>query len=528
MLWMILHLQASAIYTFNMADYSNIQTYGQTPKYITRQSEDDQLAIMFCDIRVWTADGTNWFEQKNYIRLTEVESIDIEKSYKKIIQKATVKFPRGTVVGHRISKEDSEIISGNQTKAKEETSLNLATGGGDTLVPGSGVDKNGNAIMVMDAFRKEDGTIIVSKNDDKELVPIMMRAGDRIEIRLAYAYSEEEYEMYKEGNLQAKLEFSGFISKCSVTTPITLQCEDMMSILKTVSCPKNVAKRNYTANDYLKDDGTFHLLKGTGLKLDDYTSSSKIQVGKVDMTNDLVVADVIDEWSKCGLYAFMNEEEDFKTIRIGRVYTSGFTYGKNGNIVKANGGVNIIQFDWDVANDGLDVVDRDKRYLAIECSGMKQDGHFIKLTLRKDRDDNWDVINERDSISRKTGRVKSDRTASTQGVPLKHPPKIDLENYNKVSYISPTNPITKETLIEEGKAYYTKFNPNGVSGKLTIFGDRYIKPTDTVGLLDTRHPERNGFYFVSEVNTKFSVSGGFRRELTLPYRLAKFPTSNDK
>ena len=62
-----------------------------------------------------------------------------------------------------------------------------------------------------------------------------------------------------------------------------------------------------------------------------------------------------------------------------------------------------------------------------------------------------------------------------------------------------------------------------MSGKLTIFGDRYIKPTDTVGLLDTRHPERNGFYFVSEVNTKFSVSGGFRRELSMPYRLAKFP-----
>ena len=38
-----------------------------------------------------------------------------------------------------------------------------------------------------------------------------------------------------------------------------------------------------------------------------------------------------------------------------------------------------------------------------------------------------------------------------------------------------------------------------------------------------RHPERNGFYFVSEVNTKFSVSGGFRRELSMPYRLAKFP-----
>ena len=219
----------------------------------------------------------------------------------------------------------------------------------------------------------------------------------------------------------------------------------------------------------------------------------------------------------------MNENDNFRTIRVGRVYTSGFNFGKNGNVVQAQAGVHIIQFDWDVANDSLDVVERDKRYLAIECSGMKENGTYIKFTIRKDKDDNWDVINERDNIQARTGRKTTDKTASVQGVKMQHPPKIDLSDYNKVSYISPTNPITKDKLISEGKAYYEKFNPNGVSGKLTIFGDRYIKPTDTVGLLDMRHPERNGFYFISEVNTKFSVSGGFRRELSMPYRLAKFP-----
>ena len=501
-----------------MADYSNIQTYGFTPKYIVRGHEDDQLAIMFCEIKIWSATKEDWWTPKDYIRLTEVESIDIQKSYKKIIQKATVKFPRGTVVGQRINdtKKDETVATGNQTDAKEETSLIQSTNYGEVLVPGS-------ATTIINAFRKEDGIIIVGRDGEQELKSKMIRAGDRIEIRLAYAYSEDEYTLYKEGKIQGHLEFSGFIAKCSVSTPLTLQCEDMMSILKTFSCPNNVAKKNYTVNDYLCDDGIFKLLKGTGLRIDDDTRKIKINVGRVNMSNDLVVADILDEWSKCGLYAYMNEDENYRTIKVGRVYTSGFNYGKDGNVVKAKAGVNIIQFDWDVANDSLDVIERDKRYLAIECSGMKENGTYIKFTIRKDRDDNWDVINERDNIQARTGRRATDKTASTQGVRIQRPPKIDLSDYNKVSYISATNPITKNKLISESKAYYEKFNPNGVSGKLTIFGDRYIKPTDTVGLLDTRHPERNGFYVVSEVNTKFSVSGGFRRELSLPYRLAKFP-----
>ena len=95
-----------------MPDYNNIQTYGQTPKYIVRGHNDDLLAIMFCEIKIWRGTKEDWWTPKDYIRLTEVESIDIQKSYKKIIQKATVKFPRGTVVGQRISdtKKDEKVF----------------------------------------------------------------------------------------------------------------------------------------------------------------------------------------------------------------------------------------------------------------------------------------------------------------------------------------------------------------------------------------------------------------------------------
>lgn len=47
-------------------------------------------------------------------------------------------------------------------------------------------------------------------------------------------------------------------------------------------------------------------------------------------------------------------------------------------------------------------------------------------------------------------------------------------------------------MIEEAKQYWANYNPNGISGSLVIFGDLFIKPTDIVGLVDVRQPERMG------------------------------------
>ena len=90
-----------------------------------------------------------------------------------------------------------------------------------------------------------------------------------------------------------------------------------------------------------------------------------------------------------------------------------------------------------------------------------------------------------------------------------------------IHYTSINTDITEEQLIEEAKQYWAQYVPNGISGSVILFGDVFVKPTDIVGLVDVRQPEKDGYYFVESVNTTFGL-GGYRRELKLPFKIASF------
>lgn len=514
------------------------QTYSASdaPSYTKRLYTDDQVLIPFVEIKIWqpkkSGGSPDWWtvEKGQYLRLTEVSSVDIDKSYKEIIQKATFVIPRGSVVWHQNDKENvtnGNVKTGNGGEDKEETDPTKATANTDLIVPGTSQYKDGTNTMSINATRNDDGVIEVETQDTNGLVNANdLAIGQRVDIRMCYAYSDEEYTNLKdpENALTGDLVFSGFITKCSVNSPYRVECEDMMSLLKKIPCPNLVAKKNYTVNDFLKAGGEFDLLKNSGLELDSETQGIDINVGKIGLTDDLVVADVVDQWSKCGLYAFMNETETPFKIRVGRVYTSGFKYGEGANIMKAEGEVNIIQMDWDAAEDNLSLQKVDKGFLAVEAHGLTSEGKYFKLTLRKNPKSNaasndFQIINVQKPKSKK-GKKRKDATSS--GREAESGEKVDLDNYNIVTYMSPKVGITQEELEKEAEAYYRKYNANGVSGTLTLFGDRDIKPTDTVGLIDPRYPERNGYYFVESVKISLSTEGGFRKTIKLPYKIGNF------
>ena len=55
---------------------------------------------------------------------------------------------------------------------------------------------------------------------------------------------------------------------------------------------------------------------------------------------------------------------------------------------------------------------------------------------------------------------------------------------------------------------------------MTLFGDLKLQSGQKVELLDKRAPEKNGWYIVDEVVTKFGTSG-FRQTIKIPYCIAK-------
>lgn len=76
--------------------------------------------------------------------------------------------------------------------------------------------------------------------------------------------------------------------------------------------------------------------------------------------------------------------------------------------------------------------------------------------------------------------------------------------------------INSDELVEEAIEYFKNYNLNGVTGKLTLFGDLALNTSFQVELIDDRNPSKNGVYIVDEVLTKFGTEG-YRQTTSIPY-----------
>lgn len=540
-----------------------LQPYATTPKYTPYGAADDRVAILVCRIKTWKAKDRNWFDiptGDNCLVIRECESIEITNSYKELISKAVIRFPRGTIV-EKIKKNNIAVPvdTGIGDNTKKAEGINKATQNGDFLEYSmQGVQKSNKAsssikptsgIIPLDGTQVDVGLTNINQHlNEKDLLSQNdFTIDNRIEIYLGYAYSEEEFKSMQSDNkvvpTNMELAFTGFITGCSVSTPLEVECENMAHILTTVNVADITEKNVLSIKDFLADDGKFHLLKNTGITLAKSVGDCTIEVGKFHISSQLTVADVLAEWSKCGIASFMENNADGTSfLRVGKIYYVGTTGdslpSKDKNYITYNSDscYNIIQFDWDVANDNLSLVNTDKKYLAVRATGREKDGKWIHFTLRKtdsssgdwnlteDDDDTWSVVNEKTTRrKKKSGKIaEGTKRPNAKGtVYEKTKNKVDLSNYNVIPYISQTYPCTKEKLLQEAKQYWGKYVPNGISGTLTIFGDLAVKPSDIIGLIDPRQPQKNGYYLVEAVNITFGTNG-YRKELKIPYKVANF------
>lgn len=521
--------------------------YTLTPQYYEHKAYEDKLAILVCQIKIWKANGTDWFSipsANQCLTIRECESIEISDSSKELINKATVRFPRGTVISLS-SKKDKNVKSGNKENSTEKTNnLKDTNNDGDVTSTSTAQFSDDGISTTSMAVNYDDKGLIDfnrSKTEKALLSPNDVAIGNRIEIRLGYAYSEIEFNKMNmaDNDPNMNVAFTGFITAVSVDTPLELECTNMAHVLTAVSTPNISVKSTLFIKDFLDDDGKYHLLKGTGISLSEASKNSTISVSGGSISNNLTIADVLTEWSKSGVLCIMETKSNGTVqLRVGLTYYAGKGGGKLPNndkkYITYNGGNNsvmLIQFDWDVAQDKLSLKRNDKKYLAVEAQGRTKDNQFFKLTIRKnpnsddegwmiDFDGQFQVVNRRKVKDRKKMKYV-DGTFSTKMIEGHLTDPVKLDKYNVIHYLSTKIGITEEELIEEAKQYWANYNPNGISGSLVIFGDLFIKPTDIVGLVDVRQPEKNGYYYVESVNTTFGING-YRRELKIPFKIASF------
>lgn len=457
--------------------------------------------ILICLIQIWDlADPKKPMEEPSSPRLiTEVENIEIEESYRKLIGTASVKFPRGTVIKKTITELNGAEYSSKVSATVEDT-----------------------------------GVLVTTRTNSKKAEVTDFKVGSRIRIMLGYTTDPKIAALAKidkDGksihNDTGKLAeyknhlttmFDGYITKCSIDTPIEIKCENLASGLKKISCPKVPASKNMTVNDFLAADGKYKLLENTGLSLHPDTKSCEINIGKVGLTTDLTVADVLTEWGKYKVFAYIKYNGDTPYIAVGRSYFSNA--GKDSVIRDDSSEIPEILFDYHVANNGLTLMNTDKAFLAVEATCLDTQDKFYHITIRRNPNwdeskptkDKWQVMNET-TISKKARKLGATCLSKSKD-------KVDLSTYTVIPYMSRKIGISHDALLEEAIKYFESYNMNGIEGTLTLFGDLALKTGTKVHLNDKQYPQKNGYYLVDEVHTTFGVSG-YRQRIKLPYCIAK-------
>ena len=457
--------------------------------------------ILICLIKIWNVKDNSdlMTEPDNAMLISEVETIDIEESYRKLIGTASIKLPRGTVIRKTVTKQnESEVASDNKL----------------------------NATVV------ETGVVEELRSSTKVASVDSFNTGQRIRIYLGYT-TDPKVADYAKVNSQTKnifndssvrdsyqkslhLMFDGYITKISVDTPIELHCENLASGLKHITCPNHTFSSNCTVKDFLSENGKLKLLKDTGIILHPATESQDFDLGRVRINTDLTVADVLTEWSKYGMHAFITTYNKKPAIAIGRSY---FSNAKQDSIVNAmeqpSTPVQIL-FDYHVAANGLTLTSTDKKFLAVEAEGLTDEEKFVHITVL--RNPSYDSSDSSSTPYRVVNETKLSKKAMKLGArPLsKSKDKVSMNLYTVIPYHSKKVPVTKDDLLEEAIKYMESYNMNGIEGNLTLFGDLHLHTGTKVQLVDNRYPGKNGYYLVDEVHTTFGVNG-YRQRITLPY-----------
>lgn len=434
------------------------------------------LDILCCEITIGDADTKNPMVIKNPIILTEVLNIEINESYKKLIGTAKITFPRGTVF-------QSTIIGNKTTEGKDASTITTEV--------------------------MQDGVVIEKRNTQKAIDDKTFKIGQRVNIKIGY-------------NGILKNMFDGYITAYNSDSVFELQCENMAYILKLKQAPKFETPLSGTkVNDVCGEK--YGLLKDTGFELHSETKKFDITIGKVKITDNFTVADVLSDWSKFKVYCFLKYDENSSNIpkiAIGRPYSSS----KSDPVFPTDTPVSMpykIYFNYHVAENGLKILKVDPKFLAVTAKALGADEKFFEVTVRLNPEYDANVSGSKEfqvinatQISKKTHKLTGNVTASGANTKT----KVDLSTYTVVPYMSPNMKINSDKLVEEAIAYFKDYNLNGITGDLTLFGDFGLTTAVQVELIDDRNPSKNGVYLVDEVSTNFGVNG-YRQKITLPYKI---------
>lgn len=462
---------------------------------------DEDLKIMGCQITIGTPDSKNPFIIKNPKYINEVVDISISDTYRNLINKAEVKIHKGTLFNQRIIKNFvyEDVFDGTENVKR--------------VSKFSPSDDNIRLDMLA------NGTIVETTLDQSAVNDKTISIGNRIRIELGY-------------NGKLKTMFEGYVTSMSTGSVLSLSCENMayQLKLKTLSNIK-ISDKDASINNICSGD--INILEGTGFELHPEVARANIMVGGVDLASDYTVADLFNLWAKNKLYASLKYDNRDNKGMPKLTFIAPYSSANRPDGTHPFDYAYPIYFDYHVAKDGLSYDIKDPLFIAVQGSGLKKDGKFFRVVVRRNplynaSDDNskkYQFVNVIETVRKSQKKKEFKEGTITGGERFL---KSDLRNYNVIPYTSRKIGVTLEELKAECITYLETYEMNGVEGNLTIFGDYGLTSGVHVALIDDRNSDKNGIYIVEEVNTTFSPTGGYRQSLKIPYRVKKTTDDDNK
>lgn len=283
----------------------------------------------------------------------------------------------------------------------------------------------------------------------------LIHTGDRVELKIGY-------------NGDLKTEFTGYVSHIGDSTPLVLECDDNWYTFKKAA---HITKsyKSVTLKKLLQD-----LFPGYTVECPDFTFSGGYIIK--DVTPYTVVKKIKDEVGFCTKLDEQNKMIScFWPFEFKGFNKHTYVFGtRNGTLLKDLRNKRLAP---NIAANGLKFVRKEDRKLQITGKAKQKKGKTLTAVVGSKEAD----------AEKRTMNFGSDVTTEAE---LKK--RIETELKNK--------------------------NFDGYEGTITGFGTPQTMPGDTLKIVDTENPEREGEYLIKRVKVRFNASG-FRRENELSYKI---------
>ena len=315
--------------------------------------------------------------------------------------------------------------------------------------------------------------------------PLLMR-GDKVKIEAFYVYWDENL---NEKQTEKRTVFDGYITKINAKTPVEIEVEDNMYLLKQLPMTNGAYGAGVSLEKILTD-----ALNGTGLTVNQLTTTKLTWNNSLLIIENMTVAQFLEKLRKD---AFLHCYFRGKELRVGSIV-----------YIEDEAKTKTFQFQENIISSDLNFTRKDDIILSAVASN-----HIEELTGKTTKDGHAKTKNTRIEVL-----VWFDRSGKFQSKEIKKGDKPDANVDGERRTFHFLEAKSTDDLIKLAKASLEKYYYTGFKGTFTTFGTPSVDFGDNAEIINTLLPEQNGTYKIKAVDISGGVNG-FRQKIELDYKI---------